>query len=249
MGAILKSPADKPRAKAAVLVAHEIVRQVRARGLSAGDRLLSEQKMVERYGVARGTLREALRLLELHGVLRIRSGPGGGPELTTPGAEHLGSALALLLQFVDAPFRAVIEARVIVEPSLARLAAERASHGDLQALSESLERLGEQRGGEGFSDEQRRFHDLVAVAAGNPLFAQLLPALHRLSRVSGLDYAAEERAAALRALERIYKSIESGDGEQAEQQMRRLLSRALRGFDRHRSDQMERRVAWSDALD
>ena len=67
-----------------------------------GDKLISEQKMVERYGVARGSLREALRFLELQGVLRIKSGPGGGPVIDTPNAHHFASTLALLLQFVGA---------------------------------------------------------------------------------------------------------------------------------------------------
>ena len=237
----------RPRTKAAVLVAQEIVRQVRARGLSAGDRLLSEQRMVERYGVARGTLREALRLLETQGVLVIKAGPGGGPELTTPDAGHLASTLALLLQCVDAPFRAVVEARAIVEPGLARLAAERCTDADLQALAASLERLRAASGERAFAEEQRRFHDLIAVAAHNPVFAFLLPALRRISRGSRLAYGAAQRRSAIAALARIPRAIAASDGDQAEVLMAAMRTRALRSFDRHEAAAMQRPVAWSDA--
>src|SRR5262249_45852383 len=88
---------------------------------------------------ARGSLREALRYLELQGVLRIKSGPGGGPVIETPNGRHFASTLALMLQFVGARFRALIETRWVVEPGIAALAAERATPADLDALRKCLE--------------------------------------------------------------------------------------------------------------
>jgi len=98
------------RGKAAVVLAQSIAREIDRRGLKVGDKLLSEQKMVERYGVARGSLREALRYLELQGVLRIKSGPGGGPLIQIPDGRHFASTLALMLQFVGARFRTPVPA-------------------------------------------------------------------------------------------------------------------------------------------
>src|SRR5262249_32772284 len=114
------------RTKAATVLAKNIVREIRRRELAPGAKLLSEQKMVERYGVARGSLREALRFLELQGVVRIKSGPGGGPVIETPNGRHFAGALALMLQAVGGRFRAIIETRWVVEPGIAALAAERA---------------------------------------------------------------------------------------------------------------------------
>ena len=72
--------------------------------------------MVEELGVARATVREALRFLELQGALRIKAGPGGGPVVSAPGADDLASVLSLHLQFADASFRSVVEARCSIYP-------------------------------------------------------------------------------------------------------------------------------------
>src|ERR1700677_3831179 len=100
---------------------------VARRGLKPGDFLPAERSMVETYGVGRGTLREALRLLEFQGVISLKPGPGGGPILQDPSGTHLASTVVLLLQMKQAPFRAVVEVRSAVEPMISRLAAERMS--------------------------------------------------------------------------------------------------------------------------
>ena len=65
--------------KASERVAQEIVRDIVRRGLETGDRLPLEAAMVEEYGVSRTSLREALRLLEVQGLISLKPGPGGGP--------------------------------------------------------------------------------------------------------------------------------------------------------------------------
>jgi GntR family transcriptional repressor for pyruvate dehydrogenase complex len=60
-------------------VAAAIVSEIVSRGLGAGDRSPNEATMLERFQVGRASLREALRILEVHGLISLRSGPGGGP--------------------------------------------------------------------------------------------------------------------------------------------------------------------------
>ena len=67
--------------KAAMVVAQRIVRDIGRAGLRPGDLLPPERAMLETYGTGRGTLREALRLLEFQGVIALKPGPGGGPIL------------------------------------------------------------------------------------------------------------------------------------------------------------------------
>ena len=69
--------------KAAMLVAQRIVRDIVRGGLRPGDVLPPERAMLATYETGRGTLREALRLLEFQGVITLRPGPRGGP---VPGA-------------------------------------------------------------------------------------------------------------------------------------------------------------------
>jgi DNA-binding FadR family transcriptional regulator len=70
--------------RAAVRIARKLVSEIRRRGLRPGTQLAAEHRMVEDLGVARATVREALRFLELQGALRIKAGPGGGPVVRAP---------------------------------------------------------------------------------------------------------------------------------------------------------------------
>ena len=90
-------PAQRPP-KAAMLDAQRIVRDALRDNLRPGDLLLPERTMLEKYQTGRGTLREALRLLEFQGVISLKPGPRGGPVLKSPDASHLGSTVVLLIQ-------------------------------------------------------------------------------------------------------------------------------------------------------
>lgn len=245
------SAARRPRArraKAATVLAKTIVSEIRRRGLLPGDKLLSEQKMVERYGVARGSLREALRYLELQGVLRIKSGPGGGPVIDMPNGRHFASTLALMLQFVGTRFRAIVETRWVAEPGIAALAAERATDEDLAALRACLAAMRAHLADAArFQDENRRFHDLIAFASGNPVFRYLLPALHWISDGARVQYRPDERRHIVRANRQILAAIEGRDAMAAYESMRRFFAASLAYLDRSHPDLMARPVAWSDS--
>ena len=120
--ALSRTMNHKPK-KTAMLLAQRIVTEIVDRGLTPGTPLLAEKSMLDDYGVARGTLREALRFLEIQGVITIKTGPGGGPVVGEPGSRHLASIIAMMLQLESAPFRAVIEARTTLEPPMAAQAA------------------------------------------------------------------------------------------------------------------------------
>src|ERR1700733_6247644 len=84
--------------KAAMLIAQRIVHDALREHLRPGARLPAGGLMLERYEIGRGTLREALRLLEFEGVITLKPGPKGGPILLNPAASHLASTLQLLMQ-------------------------------------------------------------------------------------------------------------------------------------------------------
>lgn len=235
------------RGKTATALARRIASEIQRRGLGAGDKLPSEEKMVARYDVARGSLREALRYLELQGVLRIKSGPGGGPIIRIPDGRHFASTLALMLQCVGARFRAIIETRWVVEPGIAALAAERASADDLTALRECLAAM--QRvcaDGGGFAAENRRFHDLIAFASGNAVFRFLLPALHWIADEAAVDYTAAERQRILAAMAALLGAIEGRDAGRAFEITRAFFTASLVYLDGAHADVMQRPLRWAD---
>jgi len=230
--------------RAAVRVARRLVDQIRRLGLRPGARLAAEHRMVEELGVSRATVREALRFLELQGALRIKNGPGGGPVVSVPGADHLASALSLHLQFADASFRSVVEARCAIYPVLAAEAAANAGREDIATLHESIARLhaGEQDP-DLFREEARRFMSLIAAASGNRVLAILVEALHRMSGEKS-EWDERQRRSALRSYERVIAAIEAGDAEEARSLMAASLSAALRSAERTAPEQLKKPVAW-----
>src|SRR5882762_9208682 len=64
------------------ILARRILRQITQKEMAAGDRLPSEAEMLAQFGAGRASLREALRILEIHGIIRIKPGPHGGPRVT-----------------------------------------------------------------------------------------------------------------------------------------------------------------------
>jgi DNA-binding FadR family transcriptional regulator len=86
--------------KAAVRLAQEIVRAMYENGMRPGDKYFSEAEALQRHRVARATPREALRFLEIQGVITMRAGPGGGSVVGQPiacGRRALGALFVINL--------------------------------------------------------------------------------------------------------------------------------------------------------
>ena len=234
--------------RAAVRIARKLVGEIRKRRLRPGTQLAAEHRMVEDLGAARGTVREALRFLELQGALRIKAGPGGGPVVSTPGADHLASVLSLHLQFADASFRSVVEARCSIYPVLAADAAGRASREDVAALHAGIARLHSAvQDADLYRDEARSFMSGIATASRNRVLAILVEALHRMSGEATDAWDEKQRRSALRAYERVVDAIADGRAEEAHDLMAKSLAAALRTWERTSPDELKQPVAWLDA--
>lgn len=239
---------ERPK-KTAMLVAHRIVRDIFDQGKGSGEKLPPEHEMLADYGIGRGTLREALRYLELQGVIELKPGPKGGPVVAYPSSRHLASTLALLMQFAETPFGAVLEVRQIQEPVAAQLSAQRISDTDLAELENSIAMMGENIDDEDrFLSENRRFHHLIAWSSGNPLLAYLINSLHWITdgAVLGTTYPIEFRRIVLRAHERIYDAIATHDGVMAEAAMRSHTEHTILYFEKHFPHLLDRALTWED---
>ena len=109
--------------KTAEIVALDIVRDIVGRSLKAGDRLPLEAEMLVQYGVSRSSLREALRLLETQGLIKIRPGPGAGTLVAEPSPRNLGRTMTLYFHLADVSYDELLRTWVLTEPLLAELAA------------------------------------------------------------------------------------------------------------------------------
>lgn len=233
--------------KTAIILAQKIVADINERGNVIGDRLPPERVMLEQYQVGRGTLRESLRFLELQGVISLRPGPGGGPAVTKPDAAPLATALTLLLQFSDAPFRTIAESRQGLEPMMAQLAAERMSDEEVAELGSSVQRMRENLSDEKiFLEENKRFHDIIAHGSGNAMFGYLVDALLDILDGSaiGIDYPEVRREAVTKAHTSIYDALASRDPEAAARTMSDHIAAYIRYAETKFPHVLDSSVTW-----
>src|SRR4051812_16504712 len=164
--------------------AEQIAEKVRSGELRAGDKLPGERALAAQMEISRPTLREAIAVLVEAGLLTVRRGPGGGMFVATDVVplELVRQRSSMRLGEVAS----VLEARRLLEPRVAQLAAARADDADFAALERSIEAMQEIcAAGSGPADEDRflqldvQFHLALARAAGNPTVETLMRALIR----------------------------------------------------------------------
>ena len=125
----MTSAADEPNAlgggrplrrtlKRSEQVARDILRLTRVRGIAPGSSLPTEASMIAQYGTSRGTLREALRILEVYGLITIKPGRTGGPRLAEVDASDFGRSATFYYASSGATLRDLADSRLIVEKEL-----------------------------------------------------------------------------------------------------------------------------------
>jgi GntR family transcriptional repressor for pyruvate dehydrogenase complex len=151
--------------------------------LKAGDKLPSERELRQLFRTSRGTLREALRVLEQKGLIEIRIGVGGGAVVRAVNTEKISESLALLIRSQGVSLSHLAEFREVVEGMVASLAAQRASKADVQDLHEMLKQAAAylQKGAaywDNFIRVDKQFHLTLARVTGNPVFMYVLQTIH-----------------------------------------------------------------------
>jgi len=111
--------ADSRPLKKSELVAVDLVRDIGAAGLQVGDRLPDEASMLTQYGVSRDSLREALRILEVQGLITIHRGPGGGPKVAGIDPAYLARTATLYFHLSGATYDEMFETWFMIEPAVA----------------------------------------------------------------------------------------------------------------------------------
>ncbi|MYT73194.1 MULTISPECIES: FadR/GntR family transcriptional regulator [unclassified Streptomyces] len=189
-------------------------------GLRAGDRLPTERDLAARLGVSRASVKQAIVVLEVQGLVEVRH--GGGTYLVRDGLDVAEPVERLVERKKRLPD--VLEAREALETKLAELAAERRTETDLAALRSALDLMAEDIGAGGLGVEgDRLFHGAVTAAAHSALLAAFM------AEIDGPI--AESRNESLRQPRRpgrslaqhraILDAIEAGNGRSAAAAMRR----------------------------
>jgi len=216
-----KAPADvliEPVKRSRIY--EHIVEQIRAligEGRWApGDQIPPERELAERFRVSRTSVREALRALEMQGVLESRQ--GGGTFVRTGDTEALVPPLAAAILRGRRELAEVLEVRELIEPGIAQRAAERATAEHVSELEALLE---QQRAciatGRPFVDEDTAFHYTLARAADNHILLRLHNVILDLLRESRQSYlhVPDRPQTSLRGHEAILRAVKERDGEAA----------------------------------
>ena len=156
---------------------------IQQRHLEPGDRLPAERELAATMGVSRSSLREALRALTVLGVTEMRHGTGTYISSLEPDllVRHLSFVLSLSDQASDQLF----EARKVVEPAMAALAAERINDGTLELLEACVKRAREAIGdADAFMETDLELHDAIRVAAENAILGRFMESIRALGLAS-----------------------------------------------------------------
>jgi GntR family transcriptional regulator, transcriptional repressor for pyruvate dehydrogenase complex len=240
---------DLPSEKESLRVARAIARRVYKDGIPSGTRLASEEEAVAEYQVSRATLREALRYLQLHGAIEVRTGPSGGQFVADPGWRHSASTIALLLQFANATVETVMEARLCIDPGMAAVAARNASQADVERMGELLSEMRRRLADyDAFYDSYLRMWDVLATSSDNPLLGLLSPALRRITWTAGIRPNRTMRRGALIQLQSIHDAIAAHDEGAAYREMERLETGYLTLMRARYPDEIRKMVSWADSL-
>ena len=167
-----------------VKVADQIKQWVVERDLKGGDKLPNESEMIGLFGVSKGTVREALRILEAQGLIITKTGPGGGSIIGEVSAERASSLLANYFYFQDLSLSDIYQMRKALEPELVASLAGKLS--DEQLLE--LENLAKMHPSPAESPEQEkeqhisslRFHARLSEFAGNKLLGFIIGFMSRI---------------------------------------------------------------------
>ncbi|HEY7104880.1 MAG TPA: GntR family transcriptional regulator [Acidimicrobiia bacterium] len=127
--------------KASLAIAAEIRGQIARGELAAGAPLPVESELTERLGVSKGTVREALRILETEGLVEVRRGVGGGPRVRHPSISEAASSMALYMQIGDVPVIDVFETRDRMVASAVECLAQRRFQIGVLALEAEVDKL------------------------------------------------------------------------------------------------------------
>jgi len=212
-----RSSALRPLGKSRVYerIVRRLLDYVIEAGLGAGDRLPTERELAELMSASRASVRQAIVVLEVRGIVSVRH--GGGIYLTR-GEESLAQMLERRSRLPD-----ILEAREVLEVKLAQLAARRRNETDLSIMADALDTMAEdiETGGIGM-DGDEKFHRAVTNAAHNPILAELMNYLSEPIRETRFESLSEPHRPpnSLVAHQQIADAIESGDTRRAGRAMR-----------------------------
>jgi GntR family transcriptional repressor for pyruvate dehydrogenase complex len=191
--------------------------------IKAGDQLPSEMKLKEMFEISRGSIREALRVLEQKGLIDIKTGVAGGAVVRAPDHNQVTESLNLLVKSQQVSLNHLLEFRLEIEGTVAALAARRAKKSEIEPLKDLLRQARDLLGsaeanGDRLLEIDTKLHVGISQISGNPIFTAVLRMVHE-NLLNTYDWLALKSRYALNSnfkdMEIMIQAIENGDDDRA----------------------------------
>lgn len=238
---MVQTPIPRRRQKLAELISDDIKRWIATERMTEGDRLPNEKTLMELYGCAKGTVREALKILEVEGLVTLKTGPGGGAILHTPSMEPASRMLRNFLHFRSLDGHQVYQLRRLLEVELAVSVVGKLSPEALESLAANIDACECHHPSE---EDQRRqrfleleFHNLLAKACPNPLLAFMCRFLNDMLRDLVVVKKAyiPERKQFDEANHRYHRELVEAYRNEDKERVRQLMDEHMRDAEAHMS--------------
>ncbi len=212
-------PRVEPRETVSTEVAKKLIDYLLGGELEAGARIPSERALAKAMGIGRSTIRDALKPLTLLGLLQVR--PGDGTYLMSPDSDVLPQSINWSLLLGERRVRDLLEAREVIEPALARLAAARRGDDTVEELERLLQQMERPREKKAFIEADLAFHMQIATAAENHALLGLMTSIRSLLEawIRRVAEAAPDTGPSYEEHVPIFEAIRNADQDAAEQAM------------------------------
>jgi len=188
--------------------------------LHPGSKLPPERELARQFGVNRASIRQALKALDVMGIVNQRV--GDGTYLTQDASTTLRAPLDFLILVDGITFQELFEARRIVEPELAARAAKRRSEDDVAELEKAVAAMKAAPSPDAseLAEMDLRFHEIIWRASGNRVCQRMFSSLHgALSRSLTVTSSLRDAGTPMGAHEQLFHAIRAGDSALAHRLM------------------------------
>lgn len=219
---VVLKPVDVP--KASDVLARELRERILSGELAEGVGLPAERELVKQTQMSRATVREALRILEVQNLIRVRAGRAGGAFVQRPTTKSMANSVSMLIRGQRIKLADLMETREALEPFCAELAARNRTDDDLAVLGRANDAIADPDADlPAFLQANLDWHVGVAAAGHNELLIGFMTALSQAIYAGTENPAFVDdavRAITARAHRSITNAIRSGDSDAAGRRMR-----------------------------
>lgn len=210
------------------------IRELVARGkLKPGDRLPAERDLAVKLNVSRNTLREALRALELSGMIQLRKGASGGAFVIPGNSDVVVNGMRDLYHLGAISPAELTEARIWLESMVVRIACERLTAQEIDALELNVTAAADAYKAGDFVESarlHRQFHVMLGAATRNPVIAIMMEGVMEVMGKFVDSIGPTDKVSTQSSRRRLLKHLRDRDADAATSEITRFLERLHRDY-------------------